>query len=272
MKQLLNYSFVVFSFFILMNSLSAQKMEEITHREVNIHFADSSIKAYFLLEKEKIRLKPDVYYFWYENNSIKINQGDYKGRLLDGKYEVVNRDGNLITKGQISKGLKINEWKKWNASGHLLAISHWKKGRQTGSFKTYNNGSLIEEGFYLMNHKNGTYKKFENDTLIEKGTFKNGVLQGKVTQYANDTVLGITTYKKGKVIIKKEKEDKPEKIKDSYKQKDNKEKNVKSNEKKNKDKKEKQKDIKPEKGKEKAGKKEKEPKEKVKKEKKERND
>lgn len=276
MNQLLKYSFVVFSFFMLMNSFYAQKMEETTHREVNIHFADSSIKSYFLLGQEKIRLKSDVYYFWYENNSIKINQGDYKGRLLDGKYEIVNRDGNLITKGEIRKGLKVNEWKDWHSNGDLLSVYNWTKGYKTGNFKKYKTGSLIEEGFYLRNHKNGPYKKFENDTLIEKGIYKNGFLDGKIIRYANDTILSVTKYKKGKEAVGKEKKDKRDKIQDKKrKQKEEREKKdkpLKSTEKGKENKKEKHKDVKSKKEKKEAQKKTKEPKDKTKKQRNEKHD
>jgi antitoxin component YwqK of YwqJK toxin-antitoxin module len=183
-----------------------QKIEEITHREVNVHFADSSIKANVLLADKKQRLNPLTDYYWYHNNSIKNNQGDYKGRVLDGDYQVSNKDGNLIAKGKFKKGSKSDEWKEWNDNGKLTVVENWLKGFKNGKYSKYQEGILVEQGNHTKNEINGTYRKFENKKLIEKGVYRKGVLHGKKLIYKSDTIFSTTNYKKGKVVLKKEKE------------------------------------------------------------------
>ena len=104
------YATIVFLVFLLVNT-KAQKVEEITHREINIQFNDSSIKANVLLADKKIKLNNQIDYYWYQNNAIKINQGGFKGKLLDGDYQVTIPKGNLIKKGNFKNGNVSGEWK-----------------------------------------------------------------------------------------------------------------------------------------------------------------
>lgn len=176
----------------------AQKIEEITHREVNVHFNDSSIKANVLLEEKRVRLKNSVDYYWYHNNSIKTNQGDYKGRLLDGDYKVSTQKGNLIMKGSFEKGSRSGEWKRWTEKGQLTLIDKWKNGV-----------------------RNGAYQKYSAGKLVEKGVYRKGLLHGKKIVYQSDSVFSITAYKKGEEVVKKEKKEKEEEnsIKEDEKEK-----------------------------------------------------
>jgi antitoxin component YwqK of YwqJK toxin-antitoxin module len=186
-----------------------QNIEEITHREVNVHFNDSSIKANVLLsEVKKLRVNSAKVYYWHHNNSIKSNQGDYKGRLLDGNYEVITKDGALITKGFFKQGTKNGVWKKWNQQGQLISTETWLKGMKNGVCKKFQNGVINEKLSYAKNRINGRYQKFENGHLIEKRTYKNGALHGKQILYQSDTVLSVTTFKKGVVVVKEKREGK----------------------------------------------------------------
>jgi antitoxin component YwqK of YwqJK toxin-antitoxin module len=182
-----------------------QKIQEITHREINIHFNDSSIKANVLLADKKQHLKNSTDYYWYYNNSIKHNQGDYKGRLLDGEYQVTSKKGDLITKGKFSKGFRSGEWKKWNNQGELIDINNWSKGNKKGKYLKYHKGKIIEKGSYQKNKLNGYYFIYENGQLIEKKKYKKGVLHGKQIIYKADTVFSEVLYKKGIEVFLEEK-------------------------------------------------------------------
>ncbi|KAB2859601.1 MAG: hypothetical protein F9K09_01395 [Flavobacteriales bacterium] len=214
MIQRIKYSGLTMMFLLSLSISFAQKMKELTHREISEHYTDSSIKASILLENKKVRLKNTIDYYWYYNNNIKFNQGDYKGKLLDGDYQVITKNGNLIRKGQFKTGYKVGVWKDWNTKGELLLVQQWNNGQKNGSCQKYFDGKLIEEGNYNNNKLNGSYKKFNNDTLIEKGIYKNDLLHGKQVVYQNDTIYSITRYKKGKEVIKKEKKPKADKTED----------------------------------------------------------
>lgn len=183
--------FLVTIFLMFIAPISkAQKIQEITHRTISVHYNDSSVKATILLENKKVKPNRFIDYYWYYNNSIKVNQGGFEGKLLDGMYTVTNQKGGLIAKGNLKKGYRIGEWKSWNKNGDLATIYHWKKGR-----------------------KNSSYQKFENKKVTEKGSYKKGLLHGKITTYQNDTVVKVQKYKDGKLIEKK-----PEKVKKEKKE------------------------------------------------------
>ena len=222
MNQILKYS-ILLTIAVLFTSIGfTQKIEEITHREVNVHFNDSSIKASILIEDKKVKPKNAIHYYWYYNNSIKVNQGGYKGRLLDGTYQVVNKDGSLLTNGTLKKGYQTGEWKHWENNGDLRAVYNWRKGHENGSYQKFNEGKVIEEGHCINGKISGSYRKYENEKLIEKGSYKNGNLHGKVITYKDDTIFREVAYKKGKEVIKKDKKPKDETKEEEVKKEDGK--------------------------------------------------
>lgn len=203
MKYLLVLS--VFVLFALQVSVAQKANGILTHREVNIHYEDSTIHISVVLSDEKYKPKPLIDYYWYHNNAIKVNKGDYNGMLLDGDYQVTDKEGNLIGKGKFLKGVKLGEWKSWNKKGELLSIYTFKKGV-----------------------KNGKYRKFENNKLIEQGQYKNDERYGNVYQYQEDGERSKTKYTKGEVATKSEKEKKPKKEKVEKKPKEKEKKEVKT--------------------------------------------
>jgi antitoxin component YwqK of YwqJK toxin-antitoxin module len=196
---------MIFPFFGL-----TQKVQDITHRNINIHHQDSSIN--FNVLTENLQLKPSVnkIYYWYHRDAIYTNQGGYKEKLLDGKYRVNLSTGQLVTEGYFKNGLKIGVWKKWNDKGELLNLSNWEKGL-----------------------KNGTHEDYGNGHLIKKYNYKNDLLHGKYITYQNDTIYNQVTYKKGELIpiIPKERKEQKEKKEIKLKEED-KNKNLKKNKKK----------------------------------------
>lgn len=211
MKNAIIITLVVFSFQVGWT----QKIKEITHREINVHFGDSSIKATILLADQKTHLKNTTDYYWYYNNSIKSNQGDYKGRLLDGGYQVITKKGHLITKGNFKKGNKSGVWKKWNNEGKLVSINNWSKGVRNGKYQKYDNGKLTEHGTYMRNKLYGFYYVYENEKLVEKRKYQNGKLHGKQITYKADTIFSKVIYKNGVQVISKDNSNAKEEIQDT---------------------------------------------------------
>lgn len=211
MNSIIQSGFLLTLCFVAFVNASAQKNEEVTHREVNVHYNDSSIKATILLEEKKIKPKNHINYYWYYNNSIKVNQGGYKGRVLDGAYQVIGKGGNLLRQGELKKGYQTGEWKSWELNGNLSSIYNWKKGHKTGTYQKFKGGKVIEEGSYKNGKQKGTYRKYENEKLIEKGKYKKGKLNGKIISYKNDTLFSEIKYKNGAETIVKKKEIEPKK-------------------------------------------------------------
>lgn len=157
----------------------AQKIKNLTHREVSLQVDDSFIKTSILVQKKSKHLNNNTTYYWYHNNTIKSNQGGYKGNLLDGKYIRTSSSGNMIELGYLKKGVKCGKWKKWDENGQLIHMITWRKGEKSGLFETFKEG-----------------------VTNEKGRYKNDLLHGKITTYGDKTTA--TFYKRGNVVPKKE--------------------------------------------------------------------
>ena len=185
MRNAIIYTICLLGFFVQQSK--AQRLKEVTHREINIHSNDSSIKAMIMIEN-KVRPNEKNNYYWYYNNEIKSNRGGYNGKLLDKKYLVTDYQNNLLEQGEFKKGMKSGEWKRWNKKGELITVNNWCKG-----------------------NKNGAYRKYENGRLIEKGCYRNNRIHGVVRNYASDTLSTKTRYKMGEVVPVKEKKKKEEK-------------------------------------------------------------
>ena len=170
--------YIITSFLLLLFIINGntQNVKETTHREVNIHERDSSIKASILVKEKKIKPNIISQYYWYYNNSIKTNQGGYKGHLLDGEYLVMAPKGDLLTKGDFKKGIKSGEWRRWDKDGFLLSVNNWKNGYKSGKEQQFKKGMLVAQYNFKRNQLDGNYKKFENTKLTETGSYKNGVL------------------------------------------------------------------------------------------------
>ncbi len=213
MNLVVKYIITIAAFFLFSASFTcAQKIKEITHRDISVHYSDSSINATVLIEEKGIKSNTNIDYYWYQNNAIKVNQGGYKGKLLDGDYQVTTVDGNLVTKGEFKKGYKISSWKTWKANGELAAIYHWNMGYKNGNYQLYVDGKVTEKGSYKLGKLHGAFLKYEAEQLVEKGAYKNSKLHGKIIVYKNDTIFSITKYKNGKEIMPKEKPTKTSKI------------------------------------------------------------
>lgn len=121
---------------------------------------------------------PSKLYHWYSSNQVKVTQGGFSGKLLDGGYADYYLNKQLKEKGRFKLGLKKGEWNTWNEQGILLS-----------KFQ-YQNGLL-----------SGRYNKF--DTLgnrSESGSYRNGKLHGMMTKTINRDSVQVSKYKNGKLV------------------------------------------------------------------------
>ncbi|OFX83102.1 MAG: hypothetical protein A2W99_13300 [Bacteroidetes bacterium GWF2_33_16] len=180
------------------------EIKDFSTKKVLLTLNDSTIEANILLKTKKIKLSDNIVYYWYKSNQINSNKGGYIGKLLDGKYIVENRDGDLITSGNFKTGYKTGIWKTWYNNGQIKTIGKYSKGRRVGHHKVYDSfGSLKEINKFKDDKLNGKQVLFVNGTKTIK-KYKNGVAVTKKTKDEN-------TNKKDKL----EGEGKPKSEKDS---------------------------------------------------------
>jgi len=159
---------------ISFSSVFSQKEKMITdNREVILNYPDSILKVNILLSNKKIKVKNDLVYYWFNSKQVSKNLGGYTGRVLNGKYIVLDMDKNMLAEGHFKNGLKHGTWKRWNKKGGLLKYEEWKKGRRNGLLLTYDNtGRLAKAAKYKNDLKHGWYIEYNHVYGIKKFFWK----------------------------------------------------------------------------------------------------
>lgn len=166
-----------FSLFLLISGIyfpsAKAQIKEAGVRPVTITTEDSLIKAFVWDKPIKRHVKVKYPYYWYGNNSIHKNVGNFSGKLLHGKYEVFDSKNNLVSKGNFDKGLKQGVWTYWHSGGSMKSLFTYKNGILEGPFKLYDGlGKLREEGAFNEDNLNGKVTFYQADTMLVKKYFK----------------------------------------------------------------------------------------------------
>jgi antitoxin component YwqK of YwqJK toxin-antitoxin module len=133
--------------------------------------------------------RKDLVYFSYFKNKIGSSQGHYNGRLLNGNYQLMNRNHKVVAKGEFVDGLMHNEWIKWHGNGLIASVENWRYGRLNGRFQKYD----------------------EAGRLLLEGRYKNNLYDGKWVYYQDDNSTHVEEYKKGELFEKKQKQSRKDK-------------------------------------------------------------
>lgn len=75
--------------------------------------------------------------------------------MLDGEYIEFYPNKSLKVKGGFSKGQKSGTWITWDDKVEYISSYEWRKGQRNGSFREYNNGTLVRQGHYKDDELNG---------------------------------------------------------------------------------------------------------------------
>jgi hypothetical protein len=146
-------------------------------------FRDSTIV--FHVEAISENHKPDFSrrYFWFHQGELKNTQGNFTGKLLHGTYEMFDRNGTMLGKGNFDNGLMDDDWLTWYDNGNIKARYYWKNGERIGNFREFD----------------------RQGRTTKKGKFRNGYLTGKVLYFENGVEVRKEKYRKGKLVREKEK-------------------------------------------------------------------
>lgn len=138
-----------------------------------------------LVENVDIKTFPKVFYYWFSDGKINQNMDGYSGLLLNGKYQVFTKAGQLIEQGTFENGVKEGIWNYWNSTGEKIRTIAYDKGQKNGKDILYHS---------------------ENESEITP--YKKGVIHGNKIIYKQDTCITIRfrngeEVKKDKNIFKK---------------------------------------------------------------------
>ncbi|MEO8069038.1 MAG: hypothetical protein ABI599_15180 [Flavobacteriales bacterium] len=115
---------LVFLFIALCGAAFAQQSKRTT---IRTSLPDKTIEA-FALEKYSVQPEPGLEYHWWKGQRLQATVGGVAGAVLDGPYTEFTPDGQIITCGEMRKGLRHGEWRTWDADGKLRSITKWRKG------------------------------------------------------------------------------------------------------------------------------------------------
>jgi antitoxin component YwqK of YwqJK toxin-antitoxin module len=159
---------------------NAQKLPDMGLYKIYVSETDRDIRAEINPVESGPNVQTDRSYYWYSSGKIKITQGGYSGKLLNGQYNEFYLNKNLKEQGEFKKGLKSGLWKSWTENGKLVQAINWKNGVKNGGFESYD----------------------EKGDLKQKGNYANDVLDGRqITYYRRDSVQ-VVNYKDGKPVPK----------------------------------------------------------------------
>lgn len=152
----------------------AQKLPDMGLYKIYVSETDKNIQAEINPVESELKIQTDRSYYWYSSGKIKITQGGYSGKLLNGQYNEFYLNKNLKEQGEFKKGLKNGLWKSWTENGKLVQAVNWKNGIRNGGFESYDEkGNLVETGTY-RNDKLARTKTIGPDGRIEEKTYGTG--------------------------------------------------------------------------------------------------
>ena len=167
---------LLFILFVAMcTKTSAQKnlLAGYTH---TINYSDHKITLQLQeMGQERKFTDPAKKYYWFSSNQIKVTQGGYSGKLLDGNYSDYYLNNNLKEKGRFDMGLKTGEWNYWTDKGILLSKVNYRDGILSGQFFKYDTaGNLAEQGSYKNGLVDGKFIKTISKDSAQTSYYKNG--------------------------------------------------------------------------------------------------
>lgn len=162
---------------LLSATAEAQQLPDMGLSKVRVNESDRNIQAETKPTGSLPEIETDRSYYWYSGGKIKITQGGYSGKLLNGRYSEFYLNKNLKEQGYFNKGLKNEVWKSWNENGVLIQTVTWKNGLRNGEF--------------ILFDAKGTIK--------QKGSYRNDMLDGKQFNYQGKDSVQVVTYHDGKI-------------------------------------------------------------------------
>ena len=106
-------------------------------RRIHLSLEDRTVEAWALNNGARASLDNGKQYYWCKGQRIHITQGGADGDLLDGEYVEFHPNGQLRTKGKLSKGERVGTWQDWDVDGRLLRTARWKHGLLHGKQWTF---------------------------------------------------------------------------------------------------------------------------------------
>ncbi len=115
---------------------------------------------------------------------MKIDDGPYDadGKLRNGPFRQLFKDGSVCCEGRHAQGEKTGEWRYYLLNGALKAVGRCEKGKMAGEWSWYReNEELMQTGsFDAEEKKSGAWRRYQPDgTLLDEVEYVAGKKVGK---------------------------------------------------------------------------------------------
>ncbi|MFA8301340.1 MAG: hypothetical protein ACEPOV_14320 [Hyphomicrobiales bacterium] len=145
----------LFLLFLISHFMNGQDIfnQVVFPSRISVLNSEKNTEVISVTEKE-INIRNDRVYYWFRSGKINSTQGDYGGKLLDGKYVMYDSNERMLLKGEFKEGLKNDLWLEWDLKGNLLRTKLFKYGILKRSCE-YKKGVKVLKSFF----KRGVLKK-----------------------------------------------------------------------------------------------------------------
>lgn len=159
--------------------VTAQPVVHLTkNRRIILYEKDAVVEAEIVRNRHlRVKVNPESFYHWFDNNQLFSNQGGYSGWLLDGAFKRFGLEKHqLLEAGTFSLGLKTGEWKAWDEKGFISESVCWDGGKKHGLSSFYMGGKLVSRQEYRNGVLHGVRMVIQPDGTVVETRYQNGTL------------------------------------------------------------------------------------------------
>lgn len=140
-------------------------------------FYDDSPSANVIARRDFSKGNGIAFTTFYDSKGKKISEGNFKGKLKEGKWIYFHKDGKTLMAEEIYVNDKLEGVRKvYYKSGNPSDEMNYKNGVLEGKlFKYAESGQIITEEFYVNNSKHGkAVYRDPSGNIVEQGQFVDG--------------------------------------------------------------------------------------------------
>lgn len=199
------------------------------HWYLFVIYPDTTTLLKCFYKDEDLRIKDGPFTLFHKKN-IKAIEGIFVNNIPEGVWKYYYENGQIKDSGLVVHNRMVGSWRLWNDKGTLLAISDYPnpdsitstyttvltptpKGapvidykppvgvRQGLSISFYENGKIMDSGFYAANKRTGLWKRYYDSGQVESiGTYVLDQQEGNWQYFRRDGTLSTKeVYAKGKI-------------------------------------------------------------------------
>lgn len=113
-----------------------------------------------------------------------LEKSNFENGLLNGAYELINSENQLVKKGQYTAGKKTGKWILLN---NCTVVAEHNNTEESGEF--------------LNDKKHGKWERRKNDKIISSYTYENDIIDGDHVCYENQKITEKRNFAAGKLKV-----------------------------------------------------------------------